>query len=488
MYRRLILGLAAVLAVGACNDQQDPNTGAQDPGAAFASANGTIGINVILKAPATAANRAELAKYGTLLDEIAELNAIRVRAKASQLPAIQALPFVQAATPDAKRNAAPVDLVAATNFAGGRFAWDQDAVNVGNVGAAGRTVPFDGTGVYVAILDTGLLPTGRQYVPQERIATPDAKAVGGGGQDRGNVSEQPNKWESDVNSHGTHVTSTVLGYQLAPATATPPAPAVVFNGTAPMANVIPVKVLNQNGSGWSSMIAAGIMYVRDLKLGPLANVPVVINMSLGGPTLDALEEAAINAAVQAGVILVASAGNSGPTGAMGFPGAFQPVISVASAGYVQEWNSTLGNNWWNVRNPADPIDPAEYYISDFSALRTGTQDLDVAAPGSWVVGPYQVNQSNQLSFFFLGGTSQASPHVAGIVALMLQKNATLGVAAPDRAATAEQILTSTAIQIPDVNQQVRPGPGAPLATPPSWTADRSGSGLATADAALAATP
>jgi subtilisin family serine protease len=487
MNRRLILGLAAVLAVGACNDQQDPNTGAQNPSGELASANGTIGINVILKAPATAANRTELAKYGTLLDEIAELNAIRVRAKASQLPAIKALPFVKAATPDAERNAVPVDLVAATNFAGGRFAWDQDAVNVGNVGAAGRTVSFDGSGVYVAILDTGLLPTWRQYFPQERIATQYAKAFGGGGQDQGTVSEQPNKWEDDVNAHGTHVTSTVLGYQLAPATAT--TPAVAFNGTAPMANIIPVKVLNQNGSGWSSMIAAGIMYIRDLKLGPLANVPVVINMSLGGPTLDALEQAAINAAVQAGVILVASAGNSGPTGAMGFPGAYQPVISVASAGYVQEWNSTLGNNWWNVRNPADPTNPAEYYISDFSALRTGTQDLDVAAPGSWVVGPYQVNQSNQLSFFFVGGTSQASPHVAGIVALMLQKNPTLGeAAAADRAARAEQILTSTAVQIVDIDQQVRSGPGAPLETPPSWDANRSGSGLATANAALAATP
>jgi hypothetical protein len=70
---------------------------------------------------------------------------------------------------------------------------------------------------------------------------------------------------------------------------------------------------------------------------------------------------------------------------------------------------------------------------------------------------------------------------------MLQKNPTLGATAPNRAAMAEQILTSSAIQIPDVNQQVRPGSGAPLATPPSWDANRSGSGLATADAALAAT-
>src|SRR6185295_17034054 len=194
-----------------------------------------------------------------------------------------------------------------------------------------------------------------------------------------NVPELPNKWEQDADSHGTHVTSAILGYSLN---------GTAVNGTAPKATIIPVKVLNQNGSGWSSTIARGILYVRDLKRGPLANTPV-----------------AIDKAVEAGVIIVASAGNSGPTGAMGYPGAYQPVISVASAGYVQEWNSTSGNNWWNARNPADPTNPEEYYISDFSALRTGDQDLDVAAPGSWTVGPYQVNQSNRNSYFFLGGTS-----------------------------------------------------------------------------------
>ncbi|MEP7227825.1 MAG: S8 family serine peptidase [Gemmatimonadales bacterium] len=480
MTRRIVFSLAAALAIGACSDQQEPITGNSNPGSELVSISGSIGVNVILKAPATAANRTELAKYGTLLDEIAELNAIRVRTKADQLPAIQALPFVAAASPDAVRDARPIDAVAVADFAAsGISSWDQDAVNVTNFGA-GRTAAFDGSGVYVAILDTGLLPTWRQYFPQERIATQFAKSFGGGGQDNGNVSEQPNKWESDVNSHGTHVTSTVIGYQINPG--------FRVNGTAPLAKVIPVKVLNQNGSGWSSVVARGILYIRDLKLGPLASFPVVINMSLGGPSLDALERAAIDAAVQAGVIIVASAGNSGPTGAMGFPGAYGPVISVASAGYVREWEGS--NAWWRnaVSNTQDPTNPAEYYISAFSALRTGTQDLDVAAPGSWVVGPYQVNQSNKLSFFFLGGTSMASPHVAGIVALMLQKNPTLGELAPDRAARAEQILTSTAVPIPYIGQTVRPRPGTTPQAITSWTADRMGSGLATADAALAGTP
>jgi subtilisin family serine protease len=478
MKRSLMFILAAAFAAGACSDQQDPTGTTGQP--EFASTSGNIGINVALKAPATNANRTELAKFGNLMDEIVELNVIRIRSSAENLPAIRALPFVLGATPDAERNAIPIDAVSASDFSDGRSAWDQDAINVTQFGTTTRQVKFDGTGVYVAILDTGLLPTWRQYFPEQRIAEEYAIAFGGGGQDQGNVVDFDDKWQDDVNSHGTHVTSTVLGYSLRGAP---------VNGTAPLATVIPVKVLNQNGSGWSSAIARGIMHVVALKQKELKNYPVVINMSLGGSTLDMVEELAINAAVKEGIVIVASAGNSGPVGAMGYPGAYTPVISVASMGYVNEWVSTPGtNDWWLTQNPAETSSMSQYYISDFSALRTGKQDLDVAAPGSWVVGPYQVNQNNTPSYFFLGGTSMASPHVAGIVALMLDKNATLGVAPADRAAKAESILESAAVQIPYPvgGVSVRPNRSSPPEPVPSWDANRSGKGLITANAALAA--
>ncbi|HET6837361.1 MAG TPA: S8 family serine peptidase [Gemmatimonadales bacterium] len=463
-----LLCLGAALLV-ACNDQQEPLTG-HSPTPELSHSQGTAGINVVLKGRATAGQLRQLGAYGTVRKQFPEINGLTMAAKASSLPSIQALPFVAAANLDVKVDAPPVDAVPVEDFTGGFGTWNLDAVNVAQAAPGRRVIAEDGRGVYVAILDTGLLPTWRQYFPQERIAEEYAKSFSGGGQDRGNVSEQPNKWEHDVNAHGTHVTSIVLGYSL---------DGTAITGVAPMATVIPVKVLNQNGSGWSSVIAEGILYIASLKEGPLAQSPVVINMSLGGPSPDALTEAAIAEAVSAGVVLVATAGNNGPTGAMGYPGAYPNVISVAAIGDVHEW--TPDNGWWLTHNTADPTVPTEYYVADFSALRTGSQDLDVAAPGSWVVGPYQLQQG-KTDYFFLGGTSQAAPHISGIAALMLQKNGSLG------AAQVEQILESVAIQIPDVNQQVIPLPGLDPAVPPSWDANRSGAGLVTADAALAATP
>jgi subtilisin family serine protease len=246
----------------------------------------------------------------------------------------------------------------------------------------------------------------------------------------------------------------------------------MINGVASGATIIPVKVLNQNGSGWSSVIARGIVHVADLKKGALADHPVVINMSLGGSRLDAIEQAAIDYAIESGVIIVASAGNEGTDG-MGYPGAYQPVISVAASGWVREWTTST---WWYGGDVPDPTNIADYYIADFSSRAKPGQDLDVAAPGSWVVGPYQTN-SGQISYYFLGGTSMASPHVAGIVALMAQKRPTL------TAVEAEGFLVVSAIPLPAGCRGVlSPGSASPSAV--CWEADATGAGLARARAAL----
>jgi subtilisin family serine protease len=434
---------------------------------AFAAPDKLIGVNVVLNTDLNDEILVELGTHGKVRDLIPAIDALTMQVRESKLDTIRALPFVAAANPDAVRNGAPVDTVAATDFMDGLSTWDLDAVNVTDFGFDNRQVDYDGTGVYVAVLDTGLVDTWRMYFPQERIVSEYAIAFGGGGGEMGFVSSQPNKWEHDQNSHGTHVTSTILGFQYG---------TTKVNGVAPMATVIPVKVLNQNGSGWSSVVARGITYVAELKEGPLADYPVVINMSLGGSALDAVEKAAIDHAISVGVIIVASAGNEGMSG-MGYPGAYEPVISVAASGWVGEWTA---GGWWRTLDVADPTDPDHFYITDFSSRELAGQDLDVAAPGSWIVGPYKLNSGNRASYYYLGGTSMASPHVAGIVALMAQKNPALN------ASQAESILVDSAIYLAPGCRSVASSSG--VVGEVCWEADATGAGLATADAALAAIP
>ena len=420
-----------------------------------------LNVNVVLDRDLTPEIKQELSKLGKINSQIDQIDALSMRIKADKLPALLALDFVVAANQDAERSIGPVTPFSAAELSSdGLSTWNLDAINVTDP-TTGRVVEQTGQGVTVAVLDTGLINSWRNFFPVESILSEYAKSFGGGGSLNAAISEQPNKWQRDVNSHGTHVTSTILGYYL---DGTP------VNGVAPLAKIIPVKVLNQNGSGSSYVISQAITYVADLKqqLGG----PMVINMSLGGSRMDAVEEAAIDYAIEKGVVIVAAAGNEGVYG-MGYPAAYPPVISVAASGWTGEW---MTGSWW-LGDVADPTYPEDFYITDFSSRAIEqNHDLDVAAPGSWIVGPYAVNQGNP-GYFYMGGTSMACPHVAGAVALLLQKSP--GLTASD----VESKIESSAITLDAGSRTVYSASGIP--TTISWSDNATGHGLLDVSALLA---
>jgi subtilisin family serine protease len=479
--RFAVLSVAALLALGACaEDATEPNTAEPaSPSIADATSSGSVGINLVLKGPATQAQIARLNAIGRVKSQLPEINGLTMAARANQLADVRKLPFVKAAAIDQEVHIPPPsDLVEVTDFTGGFSTWNQDAVNATRQPlSSARDVTQTGEGVYVGVLDTGLLSTWPQYFPQERIAEEyAATVVGGGAADRGRVVVlQGEQWANDVCAHGTHVTSTIIGYRF---------PGADFQGTAPEATIIPVRFKAQHsantrpfGCGWfSSMSAAGLVYYGVLKRDELGSAPLVVNNSWGGGP-DPLVEAAVDFALEQGVLLVASAGNAGEEG-MGYPGAYAQVISAAASGWVEEWTTPT---WWFALDVPEPTVPGDFYITDFSSRELADQDLDVAAPGSWVVGPFQL-QRGRADWFFLGGTSMAAPHVTGTVALMLQENPSL------TQAQAEAVLESTAIQLGAGCRDVILIPGTTEPDEICWGADATGSGLLDAVAAVGATP
>lgn len=364
----VIVSMAFVFMLSGCSDQASP-TSSTGLLSQKASLNKTARINVSLNTDVTDKILKGIGEFGNIHDVIYELDAVMMHAKVSSIPDIEALPYVKSVGYDAKREGVPIDYITATDHGNGFSTWNLDAIDVTDVGFNNRQVTQTGAGVIVAILDTGLLDDWRKYMANERILSQYGTSFTGGGVGFGNAGENPNKWEADRSSHGTHVTSTVIGFEFY---------GNPINGVAPLAEIIPVKVLNQTGSGWSSAIARGLIYVANLKMydSYVSTHPVVVNMSFGGSELDPIEQNALDYAIGAGVILCASAGNKGPDGNMGYPGAYPPVISSGSVGQLM-------NPWfrWNWDLP-EPSAAAHFYVSDFSAKEGASQDLDVLAPGS----------------------------------------------------------------------------------------------------------
>jgi len=349
--------------------------------------------------------------------------------------------------------------------------WDLDIIDIDVLQE--KHPDITGEGVYVAVLDTGLVKHWRDYFPEERIKTEWGRSFIDVGVMRAIKTEEyePIIVESrdftGEDPHGTHVTSTIIGYSLG---------GIYIQGVAPHATIIPVKVLDYYEGigetfGTDYAVAAGINYVTELaKAHPESRF--IISMSLGslGPISPVMKEA-IDNAIKAGVIVVAAAGNSGTEG-MDSPGSYAPVISVGASGWASntekydfngEWfiGGQPTGAWWLADVPEDNAYVS--YVTNFSGRENPDlgwdQELDIVAPGSWVVGPYPAGHGQShlpwwsngkppewnpvgWQYFFVGGTSMATPHVSGVVALMLQANPSL------QQEDVEQILRLSADELP----------------------------------------
>jgi serine protease len=188
---------------------------------------------------------------------------------------------------------------------------------------------------------------------------------------------------ADDHGHGTHVAGTI---------------AQTTNngmGTAGLAfcsTLMPVKVLSKQGFGSLTGVAEGIRYAAD-------NGAQVINMSLGGPVKSRILEDAVNHALSKGVVVVAAAGNSGRS--VGWPAAYPGVIAVSATDDKDQIA------WFSSRGP----------------------QVAIAAPGVSVTQQTVCNGGKEKCEIFgtFNGTSMASPHVAGVAAMV----ESLGVTDPE---------------------------------------------------------
>jgi subtilisin family serine protease len=447
--------------------------------------NSTERYNIVLSTEITAGVLADLEAIGNVKAVFPQINAVNMQLKDEELAELEGLSFVEAVGQDAEltvEGKINEDLGQA-DLLDGMNTWDMDVLNVTDLGV-GRVEPRTGEGVVVAVLDGGLVHNWRAYFPDERILEEYAisfQSDWGLVTDetaQGNVSTQDGKWERDTSGgHGTSVTAAILGYMIQDedGTLTPVA------GVAPLADVLPVKVISNSGGLPISQAIAGILYVAGLKQGPLADRPVVISASWGKGAPTPILRLAIQYALDCGVLYVTGAGNRGSAG-MGYPEAYPELISTGGVGFNRQFEA--GNqDWWHALDALDPMHAGnildELFVPNFSGRELPGQELDVLAPSAGILAPSAENEGNLL-YRFVRGNSFAAPRVAGIVALMLEKNPHLDQG------QAEAILKASAIPVGAGSRLVRRGDGASVLH--GWGTDATGEGLITADQALANTP
>jgi serine protease len=266
-----------------------------------------------------------------------------------------------------------------------------------------------GAGIRVAVIDTGYRPhvdlQGQILAGYDFIADTSISNDGNG---RDSDASDPGDWtaagqcgtgQPATNSswHGTHVAGTIAALTNN---------GIGVAGVAYDAKVVPVRVLGQCG-GYTSDIADGIIWASG---GTVSGVPSiaaraqVINMSLGGGgACDTTTQNAINGARSRGTVVVVAAGNESQNVSNSSPANCAGVIAVAAT------NKSGGRaSYSNYGTLVDVAAPG----GDTGAAIISTLNAGTKGPGADSYAGYM-------------GTSMATPHVAGVVALMLSKNPNL---------------------------------------------------------------
>jgi len=371
------------------------------------SAKGLVTVNVQYRAyPTKGYLKTRQTGGATLRWQLPAISAVTMTVPASMLATLEKEPNVVYISPDRtqKMSANPLTEEFAT-------AVEADV--------AASQYGFDGTGIGVAIIDSGI------------AAHPDLNNANGVSRvvySQSFVSGDATT--PDRFGHGTHVAGLIGGNGSSSGTAN--GYAATYAGVAPNVNIINLRVLDQNGTGTDSGVIAAIQEAITLK--SVYNIRV-INMSLGRPvfesyTLDPVDQA-VEAAWQAGIVVVAAAGNNGryaPTNGFGtivVPGNDPSVITVGAtmteltptraddqiASYSSKGPTTLDHTC-----KPDLTAPGNRQVS----LRVSGSTLDTMYP------QYEVAPSSGTAMYYeLSGTSMATPIVTGAVALMLQQTPSL---------------------------------------------------------------
>ena len=401
--RTILLVAAATLAFA--GSKVSPDTPASTP-------NGMVDVIIQFKSAPSKDALKQLGPYGQIKKQFVHINAVNVVVPVSAINAIASNPEVKYISPN-RKSTSTLDIV--TQTVNATLAW-----------ASG----WDGTGIGVAIVDSGVWPKadlGTKDTLSSRIVYSESFVAG--------------LDASDQYGHGTHVAGIVAANGLA---SSGPAFTRTFKGVAPNANIVNLRVLDANGGGQEADVISAVD--RAIQLKSAYNIRV-LNLSLGHPiyesyTLDPLCQE-LEAAWNAGIVVVTAAGNYGRDNSMHTKG-YGTIVSPGNDPYVITVGAMKTNG-----TPYRTDDSIASYSSKGPTLIDHIAKPDLVAPGNGVVSlmapgctlatqfprtmvsnaAYEtvglVQPGKSGDYFRLSGTSMATPVVSGAAALMLQKQPSL---------------------------------------------------------------